>query len=130
MARCDVDLAIWRKCVAKISLKELSTRVRDQAITKLVTDVIADDDPWLFRNEAGSYQAFKDYLREHLNDPNAHVLVVGSTKYGFSIAPEPNDATVPTPAHAPEPTLGLRKLPCWTNPSRGGTCRGTKGMGR
>jgi hypothetical protein len=74
--------------VARISLAEFSERVRNQAIGELVTHVLADDDPWLFRKEAGTYQAFKSYLRVHLNDPDARALVVGSTKYGFSIAPD------------------------------------------
>lgn len=74
--------------MARISLNELSDRLRNQSLDAVVAQVLADDDPWLFRKEVGTYQVFKDYLREQLNDPDAQALVVGSSKFGFSIAPD------------------------------------------
>ena len=44
----------------------------------------------------------------------------------FPARPEAQTAGQLTGADSINGSLELRKLPCWTNPSRGGTCRRTK----
>jgi hypothetical protein len=59
-----------------------------EPVHTLVADVLADDDPWLFRKHAHTYQAIKDHLQQRLAVADMSCLVVGSAKYGFSISPD------------------------------------------
>ena len=74
--------------VANINLATFQQRLVSGSVDELITDALADDDPWLFREDTASYEALKEHLRERLGLGDMTCVVVGSAKYGFSISPD------------------------------------------
>lgn len=74
--------------MARINRFQMEAGLRTGNLSSLVNQLVADDDPWLFRQSPETYKKFSDFLRGRLPDPNAMCLVVGSAKFGFSPAPD------------------------------------------
>ena len=78
--------------MSNIDLNQFRKRLFEGAIQQLVDDVLADDDPQLFRQIPTSYPQLKQLVERSFFIPDVvtdvECFVVGSAKFGYSISPD------------------------------------------
>ena len=78
--------------MANIDIEQFRARLFGGSLHHLVEDVLADDDPKLFRHVPNSYSRLKELVQRSLSIPHlvtdVECLVIGSAKFGYSISPD------------------------------------------